>query len=115
MLLIMPAFADDASPPGDIMGSYMSWEFLGTMSGATAAVLLIVQFLKAPLDRLWKIPTRFIAYLFSLLILFGVDFFTGVISPERIPLLFLNAIIVTVSAMGAYAATFQKLEGKNVT
>ena len=35
-----------------------TWEYLATIAGATAATLLIVQQLKLPLDKLWKIPTR---------------------------------------------------------
>jgi hypothetical protein len=115
-LMVMPVFAEDGSPPGDIAESYITWEFLGTMSGATAAVLLIVQFLKAPLDRLWKIPTRLVAYFFAIVILIAVEIVTkGALPFDRFFLLLLNAIIVAVAAMGAYAATFQKHESKNNT
>jgi len=34
-----------------------TWEYLATLAGATAATLLIVQFLKVPLDKVWKIPS----------------------------------------------------------
>lgn len=109
--LAFPAFAADGSPPGnDSPVSSMTWEFLGTMSGATAAVLLIIQFIKAPLDNLWKIPTRIWAYVFSIIILLCGELVFDTFTVSRIPLILLNAIIVTMAAVGAYAATFQKLE-----
>ncbi len=109
------AFAADALP-SDNVGSYMTWEFLGTISGATAAVLLIVQFIKAPLDKIWRIPTRFIVYIFSFIILISVEYFSvGNISYNRFGLILLNAIIVTIAAMGAYEATFHKLDIKKQT
>lgn len=105
MLMALPAFADNASAPDT---NYMSWEFFGTMGGATAAVLLIVQFLKAPLDRLWKLPTRFVAYLFALIILILVALLTEGFLLADILLIPFNAIIVTVAAMGTYEATFNR-------
>jgi hypothetical protein len=106
----MPAFADDGSTATTV-DSYITWEFLGTMSGVTAAVLLIVQFIKAPLDKVWKVPTRFIVYFISVILLFIIEYVSkGLITFDRVCLILLNAIIVTVAAMGSYEATFHKLE-----
>ena len=106
------AFAAEG-PPGtvDPQSEFISWAFLATMSGAVAATTLIVQFLKVPIDKVWKIPTRFIVYLFSVLILVAAECITqGGITIARVGLLALNAILVATAAMGAYEATFAKLE-----
>ena len=54
-----------------------SWESLGTMAGATAATLMIVQLIKAPLDKIWKLPTRLVVYLVALMLLLAARGFTG--------------------------------------
>lgn len=110
-MTVSVAFAADSSPTPDI-NTYLTWEFLGTMAGAVAATTLIVQFLKLPLDKVWKIPTRFLVYAIALLILLAVELFSGTFSAERLILITLNAVIVATSAMGTYEATLKKLEGK---
>jgi hypothetical protein len=94
------------------MGEYLTWEFLATFAGAVAAVTLIVQFLKLPVDKVWKVPTRFVVFLIALIILFAVMFFTDTATPEKAALTVLNAIVVTMAAMGAYEVTFKKIENK---
>jgi hypothetical protein len=88
--------------------NFLSLEYLGTISGATAAVLLIVQFLKAPLDKIWKIRTRYVAYVFALIILSAATIILKGFSPGDLLLIPLNAVIVTVAAMGTYEATFNR-------
>ncbi len=95
------------------INDFMTWDFLGTMAGAVAATTLIVQFLKFPLDKVWKIHTRYVVYLIAFLLLFSVELFTGHITLERTILLMLNAIIVTMAAMGTYEVTFKQTESKN--
>ena len=92
------------------MSEYLTWEFLGTFAGAVAAVTLIVQFLKLPIDKWRKIPTRYIVFIISLLVLFAVDIFTTKITADVAVLTVLNGFIVTLTAMGAYEVTFAKLE-----
>jgi len=86
----------------------MTWEELATQAGATALVLLIVQFVKAPLDRIWKIPTRVLAYILAVLIMMTSAIFTGSFSISTFALIALNAVVVACGAMGAYEATFAK-------
>jgi hypothetical protein len=94
------------------MEEFLTWSYLATFAGAVAAVTLIVQFLKLPMDKVWKIPTRFIVFLIALIILFAVLFFTDVITPEKAALTVLNAIVVTMASLGAYEVTFKKFENK---
>ena len=88
-----------------------TWQILGTTAGATAAVLLIVQFVKAPLDKVWKIPTRLLVYILSALIVIGARFFgAGEVNWDTALLLVVNAFVVAMAAMGSYEVTFAKLE-----
>ena len=87
-----------------------SWEYLATITGATVGTLMIVQLLKLPLDRVWKIPTRIVAYVIALILLLlatgftmGLDWNTGLLTA-------INAVIVALAAMGAYEVTFAKAD-----
>ena len=116
VMMTMVAFAADSSPTSyNIVSDYLTLEFLRTMAGAVAVTTLITQFLKMPLDKVWKVPTRFIVYVIALLILMAVEFFTGDLSGEKIVLILLNAVIVTMASMGTYEITFKKLELKAKT
>ena len=85
-----------------------TWEYLATIAGATAATLLIVQLLKLPLDKLWKIPTRIWVYLIALVLMLLATVFTTGLSVETALLTAVNAVIVALAAMGAYDLTFAK-------
>jgi hypothetical protein len=84
------------------------------MGGSVAAVLLIVQYIKAPLDTIWKIPTRVIVYVLSLGILLAADGFAGGFEVQSVVIDVLNAFIVALAAMGSYEATFAKKDAKVV-
>jgi len=101
--IVPPQEADDQA-------SYYSWEQLTTVPGAIAATLLIAQYLKFPLDRVWKIPTRF----FVLIVAFGLmTLARGMVQNLHwidLPLIAVNAFVVALAAMGAYEVSFKKLE-----
>lgn len=83
-----------------------TWSQIGTVTGATAATLLIVQFIKLPLDRIWKIPTRAVVYVIALLLMLAARAFTEGLNVDDIPLIAVNAANVAFSAMGAYEVSF---------
>lgn len=87
----------------------MTWAYLATIAGATAATLLIVQFLKVPLDKVWKIPTRAFVYVIALLLLLTGTYFTTGLTVEAALLTAVNAVIVALAAYGSYEVTFAKL------
>ena len=103
LMLMLPAAAQ-AEEAGGMQAH--SWESLGTMAGATAATLMIVQLIKAPLDRIWKIPTRLAAYLVALMLLLAARGFTVGLDAEGIALSAVNAVMVALSAYGSYEVTF---------
>lgn len=98
-------------PAGDpTPGEPLTWPYLATIAGATAATLLIVQYFKVKLDKVWKIPTRVFVYFVALIILLLATYFTQGLTVENSVLTALNAFVVAVAAYGAYEITFRKLE-----
>ena len=97
---------------GELPVDPFTWEQLATIAGATLATLLIVQLLKLPLDKVWKIPTRIIVYFIALITMVVATYFTQGLNWSNVGLAFFNAVIVALSAMGAYEITFRKLDIK---
>lgn len=97
---------------GELPTEPFSWEQLATIAGATVATVLIVQLLKLPLDKVWKVPTRIVVYLIALVILLLATQFTTGLTPQNGLLTAVNAVIVALAAMGAYEVAIRKLEGK---
>ena len=94
---------------GELPTDPFSWEQLATIAGATLATLLIVQLLKLPLDKVWKIPTRIFAYFIALIVLLVATYFTSGLTWSNGLLDAVNAVIVALAAMGAYEVTFRKI------
>ena len=90
-----------------------SWEYLATIAGATLATMLIVQLLKLPMDKVWKIPTRIIVYVIALIISLLATQFTVGLTLQNGLLTAVNAVIIALAAMGGYELTIAKLEKKN--
>lgn len=101
-----------AMAEGELPTEPFTWEQLATIAGATLATVLIVQLLKLPLDKVWKIPTRIVVYFIALVILLLATQFTTGLTTQNGILTAVNAAIVALAAMGAYEVTFRKLEGK---
>lgn len=109
-LLILPV---SALAEGEIPTQPFSWEQLGTIAGAALATMLIVQLLKLPVDKVWKIPTRIIVFLIAAIVMTLATYFTQGISWETALLTLMNAVIAALTAMGAYEMTLAKIEQKN--
>lgn len=92
----------------------VTWEQLATIGGAAMATMLIVQLLKLPMDKVWKIPTRIIVFVIAFVVLILATYFTQGLSWNTALLTVINAVIVALTAMGGYELTFAKLEKKKV-
>ncbi len=103
LMICVSAFAE-----GEGVNAPFDWIYLATIAGATAATLLIVQFTKMPLDKVWHIPTRVFVYFIALIILGVATYFTAGITVENALLAVVNAFIVALTAYGAYEVTFAK-------
>lgn len=109
------AFAEEVSTVGGespLPTEPFSWEYLATIAGATVATMLIVQLLKLPMDKVWKIPTRIIVYVIALIISLLATQFTVGLTLQNGLLTAVNAVIVALAAMGGYEITLAKLEKK---
>ena len=90
----------------------VSWDQLATIAGAAMATMLIVQLLKLPLDKVWKIPTRIIVFLIAAVVMLLATYFTKGLSANTALLTLMNAVIAALTAMGGYELTFHKLENR---
>ena len=105
-----PAEVVTEEPVPDPSQGPWTWTYLATIAGATAATLLIVQFTKVPLDKVWKIPTRLFVYVIALVILTVATAFTTGLTPDSFLLCVLNSFIVALAAYGSYELTFARAD-----
>ena len=91
----------------------VTWAQLATIGGAAMATMLIVQLLKLPIDKVWKIPTRIVVFVIAAVILTLATYFTQGLTADTAILTIINAVIVALTAMGGYELTFAKFEKKN--
>lgn len=104
----LPTEGETIAGGGGLPVDPFSWEQLATIAGATLATLLVVQLLKLPLDKVWKIPTRIVAYVIALIVMLLAQHFTVGITWSNGTLAAVNAVIVALAAMGSYEITFAK-------
>lgn len=108
-------FSASTQTAGADTASFFTWESIGTFSGAVALVVFLVQLLKLPLDKVWKIPTQYVAYGISLVVLLLAQAFVpelGGLSVETALLCVLNAAVVALSAMSAYDVAIGRVESQ---
>lgn len=113
-LLVSPAigaFAEEAAGTTEDAGAY-TWAYLLTSAGATAVVLLIVQYTKALVDKIVHIPTQIYAYVLALGIMLAARAFTVGLTASSVVLVAINAVGVATAAMIGYELTFKKSETK---
>ena len=112
--LMMPvlSLAEGAVLPNG--GAFFDWSALGTFAGAVAATVFIVQLLKLPMDKVWKIPTRLVCYVIALAVMVTAMLFTQGWSWEQFALCIFNAALVALSAMSTYEVTISKVEGRKL-
>ncbi len=92
-------------------GDWISASTLGTFSGVVFVVTLVVQFLKEPLDLVYKLPTRVLVLFVSWTVLFGrLLWIDDVFTTERMFLNFLNGFVVALAAIGAHSVAKDNLK-----
>ena len=74
----------------------------------------MVQLLKLPLDRVWKVPTRMVAYMVALVVLVLAQVFGGGITWDKLALCLINAVLVSLSAMAAYEVAIGGVEKSKI-
>lgn len=96
------------APPDEPLTPF-TWEYLASIAGATAATLLIVQFLKVPLDYVFHVPTRLFVYVIALAIMLVATALTSGLTVNSALLAVVNAFVVALAAYGSYELSFAKL------
>lgn len=99
---------DEIAESGGLPMEPFTWKALGTIAGCTAFALLFVQLIKAPIDKVWHIPTRLLVYVVCLIVMVVSVAFTDGLTIQSGLLAAVNAVIPTLAAMGAYEMTFGK-------
>ena len=101
-----------ADPEPVTPGEPLTWAYLATIAGAAAITLLIVQFLKVPLDSFCHIPTRLFVYIVCLILMLLGTAFTIGLTVNNALLTAVNAFVAALTAYGGYEITFKKLDAK---
>ncbi|MDD4753838.1 MAG: hypothetical protein PHT78_11440 [Desulfitobacteriaceae bacterium] len=90
------------------MQDLFTYASLGTLAGAVAATVLVVDFLKG--FRLFKcFSTRCIVFIIAEVIVFLADLAAGNFTLKNIPLCILNGLLVAASAMGSWQVISDQL------
>ena len=108
ILLGLIMISSVALAEGELPTEPFTWQYIATIAGATAATLLIVQLLKLPLDKVWKIPTRIWVYIIALALMIAAAGFTTGLDVQTALITAVNAVIVALAAMGAYEMTYNR-------
>lgn len=93
--------------------TFFNWESIGTIPGAIAAVVLLVQVLKLPIDKVGKIPTQAVVFVLSIGILLLAQAFVpalGGLTVQTAILCLVNGTVVALSAMSTYELTIKRVE-----
>lgn len=83
------------------MQDFFDYKYLGTLAGATAATILIVEFIK-DIQPIKKIPTRCLVLTIAFILVISVTLAKGEFIFSNIPLYIINALLVTSSAIGSW-------------
>lgn len=87
-----------AAPPAEPF----TWEYLATVTGAAAIVMIIVQLTKGLLDKVWKIPTTLYAYVLAVVTMLVATAFTTGLTVSAGLLTLFNGWIVAATAAKSY-------------
>ena len=110
LMLPVAALAGAPASTTNPDGTPFDWGYLATVGGAAAFALVVVQFIKAPLDKIWRVPTRAVVYVLCVVGMTAGTYFTSEFTLGSIMIIPINSIVAAFAAMGAYDVTFKKLE-----
>lgn len=79
--------------------TFLTWDYLASYAGMVFAVTIFTQFFK-DLPLIKKIPTKYFAFVISLIIMTSVSLYQGTFNINNILLVILNSMLVTFTATG---------------
>ena len=103
--------ADEPEPTPGQLPTEFTWKYLVTTGGTAILVYFIVQYAKAPLDKVGHIPTRLLVYILCLVsLLVSNAFLNHGLKIETAALCVFNALISAYAAYGMYEVWIRKKE-----
>jgi len=95
------------------MDSFITLDYLSTFGGMVTIIMLITEFTKELIDRITKgLPTKYVVFLYSILTIIGYQLMSNTFDISKIFITIVNAMILTMTAMGGYECTFKPIEKK---
>ena len=79
--------------------TFLTWDYLASYAGMVFAVTIFTQFFK-DLPLIKKIPTKYFAFVISLIVMTSVSLYQGTFNINNILLVILNSMLVTFTATG---------------
>jgi len=93
------------------MNEYFTWQLLSTFAGCALATGIITEFVKN-VSFLKKIATQWVSYGIAVILLLAATFFTGALTSSTAAMIPFNAVLIALSANGAYSALKRAANGK---
>lgn len=93
------------------MSEFLTWNMLSSYAGVVLAVTLITELVKG-IKLIDKIPTRLVSYIIAVALMTAAMCFTAGFTWSAFALIWVNAVVVSLAANGAYdgiAAGVKKL------
>ncbi|HBJ1650950.1 TPA: hypothetical protein LA460_003376 [Clostridium botulinum] len=97
------------------MDTFLTWEYVSSFVGLVFVVGMVVEFFKE-MPILKNIPTRYFTSMVAFILLLLSSIFTNTFSFNNLPLIILNAILITYTATGGHDFHYKKvnvIEDKN--
>jgi len=96
-----------------MMDNFITVDYLSTFGGMVTIVILITQFTKELVDIIAKgLPTKYVVFVYSLLTIIGYQFMSNTFNMSKIFITIVNAMILTMTAMGGYECALKPIEKK---
>jgi uncharacterized membrane protein YqhA len=96
------------------MENFITVDYLSTFGGMVTIVVLITQFTKELVDKFAKgLPTKYVVFIYSLLTIIGFEVTSNIFDISKIFITIINAMLLTMTAMGGYECAIRPVEKKN--
>ena len=102
MPLMGNAIAEEAAVGVKAITEPLTWEYLATVGGCAAFVLVFVQMTKHLLDKVFYIPTTLYAYVIAVLTMIAATAFSAGLTAENALLTLFNGWLVSATASKTY-------------
>lgn len=88
-----------------------TYAYLGTLTGAVTATVLVVEFIKE-IKYFKSLPTRCLVYMVAETVVLLTSIAEGKFTVMNLPLYFLNGLLVMTSALGSWQIINDNMSGR---